>query len=190
MLYWQAFPLNLNMMPNRSADSLFLLIHSLQKAEKRAFKLYVKRHSSNEDLKMVQMFDALDKMTEYDESLLLKKLQITKKEQLPNRKAHLYKQILSSLRLLESNDHMDIQLHEQLDFARLLYSKGLYLQSLKIIEKTKETAKSTYQDSFLLQALFLEKKIEALHITRSLKDRAQQLTSESNDLMKSLALTS
>jgi hypothetical protein len=138
----------------------------------------------------VQMFDAIDKMTEYDETLLVKKLHITKKEQLPNRKAHLYKQILSSLRSLESNDHVDIQLHEQLDFARLLYSKGLYLQSLKIIEKTKESAKSTYQDSFLLQALFLEKKIEALHITRSLKDRAQQLTNESDELITSLALTS
>src|SRR5690349_6657553 len=129
------------MMPNRSADALFLLIHSMQKAEKRAFKLYVNRHNSNEDLKMVQMFDAIDKMSEYDESVLLKKLHITKKQQLPNGKAHLYKQILSSLRLLESNDHVDIQLHEQLDFARLLYSKGLYHQSLRILEKAKEIAK-------------------------------------------------
>ena len=29
-------------MPNRSADSLFLLIRSLEKSEKRNFKLYVK----------------------------------------------------------------------------------------------------------------------------------------------------
>ena len=62
-------------MPNRSTDSLFLLIHSMQKAEKRAFKLYVKRHSANEDLKMVQMFNAIDKMTEYDEAVLIKKLE-------------------------------------------------------------------------------------------------------------------
>lgn len=177
-------------MPSRSADTLFQLIHSLQKAEKRAFKLYAKRHSANEDLKMIQMFDVLDKMTEYDETVLLKKLQFTKKEQLANRKVHLYKQILSSLRLLESNEHIDIQLHEQLDYARILYNKGLYLQSLKILERTKEAARANYQDSFLLQAIFLEKKIEALHITRSLKDRAQQISAEANDLMKGLSLTS
>src|SRR5215204_893652 len=190
MLTRQAFWLKHYMMPSRGADTLFQLIHSLQKAEKRAFKLYVKRHSANEDLKMVQMFDAIDKMTEYDETMLLKKLQITKKEQLANRKTHLYKQILASLRLLESNEHIDIQLHEQLDSARILYNKGLYLQSLKVLEKTKEAAKNNHQDSFLLQALFLEKKIEALHITRSLKDRAKLLATETNELMKRLQLTS
>src|SRR5688572_3671920 len=178
------------MMPSRAADTLFQLIQSLQKAEKRAFKLYVKRNSSNEDLKMIQMFDAIDKMTEYDDAALLKKLGNTKKEQLANRKVHLYKTILASLRLMESNEHMDIQLHEQLDYPRILYDKGLYLQSLKLLEKTKEMATANQQDSFHLQALFLEKKIEAIHITRSLKDRAQQLTLESNRLLKGLTLTS
>lgn len=177
-------------MPSRSADTLFQLIHSLQKAEKRAFKLYATRNSSNEDLKIIQLFDAIDKMNEYDDAALLKKLQFTKKEQLANRKSHLYKQILASLRLLESNEHIDIQLHEQLDSARILYNKGLYLQSLKVLEKTKEAAKNTHQESYLLQALFLEKKIEALHITRSLKDRANQLANETNELMKRLQLTS
>ena len=177
-------------MPSRGADTLFQLIHSLQKAEKRAFKLYATRNSSNEDLKIIQLFDAIDKMNEYDETALLKKLQFTKKEQLANRKTHLYKQILASLRLLESNEHIDIQLHEQLDSARILYNKGLYLQSLKILDKIKEATRTTHQDSYLLQALFLEKKIEALHITRSLKDRANQLAGETNDLMKRLQLTS
>ena len=177
-------------MPSRSADTLFQLIHSLQKAEKRAFKLYARRHSSNEDLKMIQLFDAVDKMPDYDDAALAKRFPDVKKEQLANRKVHLYKQILASLRLLESNEHIDIQLHEQLDSARILYNKGLYLQSLKILERTKEAARATYQDSFLLQALFLEKKIEALHITRSLKDRANQITTEANELMKGLSLTS
>ena len=176
-------------MPSRSADTLFQLIHSMQKGEKRNFKLYVKRNSSNEDLKIIQLFDAIDKMTEYDEAALLRKLQFTKKEQLANRKAHLYKQILASLRLLETTDNVDIQLREQLDYARILYNKGLYLQSLKALEKSKENARSHHQDSFLLQAIFLEKKIEALHITRSLKDRARQLADESSRLMDELALT-
>jgi hypothetical protein len=177
------------MMPSRSADTLFQLIHSLQKGEKRNFKLYVKRNSSNEDLKIIQLFDAIDKMSEYDEAALLKKLQFTKKEQLANRKAHLYKQILASLRLLESTDNVDIQLREQLDYARILYNKGLYLQSLKALEKTKENARTHYQNTILLQAIFMEKKIEGLHITRSLKDRSRQLAEESNSMMQEIALT-
>ncbi len=57
-------------MPNRSTDALFQLIHSLEKSEKRNFKLYVTRNSSGEDLKVVQLFDAMDKMDEYDEALI------------------------------------------------------------------------------------------------------------------------
>ena len=175
-------------MPNRSADALFQLIHSLQKSEKRNFKLYVKRNSSNDDLKIVHLFDALDKMTAYDESMLLKKNPSIKKQQLSNIKAHLYKQLLASLRLLESNENIDIQLHEQLDYARILYNKGLYLQSLKILDKIKETAQTHNQISFLIQVLFLEKKIESLYITRSMQDRADQLTAESNAVNKKLLL--
>jgi hypothetical protein len=166
-------------MPNRSADALFQLVHSLQKQEKRNFKLYVKRNSSNEDLKIIQLFDALDTMKEYDEEVLMKKTTSIKKQQLSNIKAHLYRQVLASLRLLD-NSNIDIQLHEQMDNARLLYNKGLYLQSLKILDKIKETAKANNQVSLLVQVLFLEKKIESLHITRSMKDRAQQLISESD----------
>src|SRR5881628_738345 len=117
-------------MPNRSTDALFQLIHSLQKSEKRNFKLYVKRSPATEDLKIVRLFDALDKMNEYDEALLLKKNPSLKKQQLSNIKAHLYKELLTSLRLLVSEQDLDIQLHEQLDHARILYNKGLYLQSL------------------------------------------------------------
>jgi len=168
-------------MPNRSTDSLFQLIHSLQKSEKRNFKLYVQRNSSNNDLKVVQLFDAIDKMNAYDENALITKTASIKKQQLPNIKAHLYKQILGSLRLLESNENIDIQLHEQLDFATILYNKGLYHQSLKILDRIKEITRANNQINFLTEVLALEKKIETLHITRSMQDRADTLTSEVNE---------
>ena len=166
-------------MPNRSSDALFQLVHSLQKGEKRNFKLYVQRNSDNEDLKIVQLFDALDKMKEYNEQHLLRKNPSIKKMQLSNIKAHLYRQLLASLRVLESDANIDIQLHEQLDYARILYNKGLYLQSLKILDKIKDSARKHHQSSFIIQVLFMEKKIESLHITRSMQDRASQLSQES-----------
>jgi len=168
-------------MPNRSTDALFQLVHSLQKSEKRNFKLYVKRNSSNNDLKVVQLFDAIDKMSVYDENILMAKTSSIKKQQLPNIKAHLYRQILGSLRLLESADNIDLQMHEQLDYARILYNKGLYLQSLKILEKIKEAARVANQVNFYIEVLILEKKIESLHITRSMQDRADELTRDVHD---------
>ena len=167
-------------MPNRSTDILFQLIHSLQKSEKRNFKLFITRSSGNKDLKIVELFDAIDKLPEYDEAILLKKLNSIKKPQLANIKAHLYKELLASLRLLNSTESIDLYLHEQLDYARILYNKGLYLHALKILDKTKELARNYYQDSFLIQVISLEKKIETLHITRSMQDRADQLTSDAD----------
>lgn len=177
-------------MPNRSADAVFQLVQSLERSEKRNFKLYMTRNSATADLKVVQLFDALEKMKQYDEEQLLVRNPGILKQQLSNLKAHLYREILSSLRLLNQENNVDLQLHEQLDFARLLYNKGLYLQSLRILDKIKEMARSNNQTTFLLQALFLEKKIESLHITRSMQDRADKLSEESREVNEKLALVS
>ncbi len=153
-------------MANRFSDTLFQLIHSLEKSEKRHFKLYIKRSSTKEDLKIVQLFDALDKLNDYDEKSLLKKLPFAK-SQLSNLKTHLYKQLLASLRLLKTTENTDLQLSEHMDNARLLYNKGLKHQSLKILERAKEIARANNKLNFLAQLISLEKKIETLHITRT-----------------------
>jgi hypothetical protein len=174
-------------MPNRTTDNLFQLVKSLKKSEKRNFKLYITRNSASDDLKIVQLFDALDKMAVYDEALLLAKNPEIKKQQLSNLKAHLYKEVLSSLRLIK-DDNIDMQLHEQMDHARILYNKGLYLQSLKVLDKMKEQARSYNQFTYLQQVLFFEKKIEALFITRSMQNRAGELAAEADAVSSQLSL--
>jgi hypothetical protein len=180
----RGFQQKLFMMPNRNTDILFLLIKSLEKAEKRHFKLYIKRSSGNEDLKIVRLFDALDKLKDYDEKALLKKLEDVTKPQLANLKTHLYKQILASLRLLKSADSMDLQLNEQFDYAHILYKKGLFMQSLRIIDRAKEIARANQKFNFLQQLIALEKRIEGLHITRNVQFRADALALEANDVSR------
>lgn len=170
------------MMPNKQTDILFQLIQSLEKAEKRNFKLYIKRNSANSDLKIIQLFDALEKLPEYDEAVLFKKLSSIAKPQLANLKTHLYKQILASLRVLKSDENIELQLNEQLDYARILYNKGLKIQSLKILERIKEIAKTNGKFNFLAQVYSLEKKIETLHITRSIQEKADAIVAESNEV--------
>lgn len=170
------------MMSNRFTDALFQLVRSLEKAEKRHFKLYIKRSSAKEDLRIIQLFDALDKMQEYDEKSLVKRLSPITKSQLANLKTHLYKELLASLRLLKTSDNIDLQLSEHLDHARILYNKGLKLQALKILEKTKEIAKANHKFNYLAQVISLEKKIETLHITRSALEKTEQLAIESSDI--------
>lgn len=175
-------------MPNRNSEPLFLLIKSLEKAEKRNFKLYIRRNSNVADLKIIQLFDGLDKMTEYDEKLLLKKYPGLAKAQLSNLKARLHKELLTSLRLLSDETNVDIQLNTLMSHARILYNRGLYLQTLKMLEKFKETARAFHQLTYLQQAIFFEKKIEALFITRSFRDRAQTLSEEADQVSNTLSM--
>jgi tetratricopeptide (TPR) repeat protein len=175
-------------MANRSSDELFQLVKSLEKAEKRNFKLFVQRNLSTADLKITLLFDALDKMEEYDEDAMLGKMKTLKKAQLPNLKANLYRQILASLRTLRDDTNVEIQLHEQMEYARILYNKGLYHQSLKILQRIKDLSKTYHQNTFWHQALVFEKKIESLHITRSMSNRAETLSAEVDALNKRMAL--
>ncbi len=165
-------------MPSKKREEVFQLVKSLEKAEKRNFKRFVTRNSANQDLKIIQLFDLLDKMVVYDEALLLQQSKTIKKAQLSNLKAHLYKQILASLRVIRDHQNIEKVLHEQLESARLLYLRGLPQQSLKILARTKELAQTYHQGTFLLQILIFEKKIESLHITRSMKNRAETLAQE------------
>lgn len=164
------------------------MVKSLEKSEKRSFKLFMKRGAASEDLKVLTLFDAFDKMDEYDEAILLKKHTTISKQQLSNLKAYLYKQILSSLRQTKDDNNIDIQLNEQMGYARILYNKGLYMQALKVLDKIKSLAKTNHQFTFQLQALIFEKKIEALHITRSMENRAEQLSREVEEVSTHLVL--
>ena len=175
-------------MPNRNTDELFQLIKSLDKNEKRNFKLSMKRADGNAGLKTIVLFDALDKMHEYDEAVLLKKNSGISKQQLSNVKAALYKHILDSIHQYKDDANIDMLLNEQMAYARILYNKGLYHQSLKVLDKCKQLAKNFHQQTFVLQVVFFEKKIEALHITRSIENRAELLSSESEEVMKHVSL--
>ncbi|MGB0261083.1 MAG: hypothetical protein ACPF99_06710, partial [Flavobacteriaceae bacterium] len=97
-------------------DPLFNLVKSLTKSEKRQFKLYANRLDGNADAKFLLLFDLLDKMKFYDEGQLLN-ADFVKRQQLSNLKAHLYKQILVSLRLGASSQTKPMRLREKLDFA-------------------------------------------------------------------------
>ena len=162
-------------------DNLFILVKSLTKSEKRQFKLYVGRLGVNSDSKFLNLFNVLDKLKMYDEIAILKSTEI-KKQQLANVKAHLYKQILISLKLSPSHQNIRSQIREQLDFASILYHKGLYKQSLKILDKAKELAIQNEEKNLAYEIVEFEKVIESQYITRSISSRADELTVQAKEL--------
>jgi len=162
-------------------DNLFSLVKSLTKSEKRQFKLYVGRLGVNANSKFLNLFNLLDKAKSYNEQAILES-KIIKKQQLANVKAHLYKQILISLKLNPSHQNVRSQIREQLDFASILYHKGLYKQSLKILDKAKELAMANEEKNMAFEIVELEKIIESQYITRSISTRADELAIQARDL--------
>jgi len=162
-------------------DMLFKLVKSLSKSEKRQFKLYAGRLGGNVDANFISLFNLLDKVNTFDDDLILKKTNI-KKQQISNTKAHLYKQILVSLRLNPVHQNVRSQIREQFDFAAILYNKGLYKQSLKILDKAKELALSYGENNLAYEIVEFEKVIESQYITRSLSNRADELSVQSKEL--------
>ena len=158
-----------------------MLIKSLSKSEKRQFKLYIGRLGANENAKFINLFGVLEKMDRYNEDQILQKKIVTK-QQLSNLKAHLYKQILTSLRTNPVHKGIRLQLREQLDFATILYNKGLYTQSLKLLERAKSLALRYDEKLIAYEIVELEKVIESQYITRSLSNRTQQLVSNADEL--------
>lgn len=176
-------------MTNVHKDALFVLVKSLSKSEKRQFKLYVGRLGVNTDAKFIALFNLMDKMKAYNEKTILDNGIVTK-SQLSNLKAHLYKQILISLRLNPVNQNIRVQIREQLDFATILYQKGLYKQSLKLLDKAKNIAIENEEKNVAYEIVEFEKIIETQYITRSIPDRADELAIQAKELSAHNVMTS
>lgn len=170
-------------MSNTYSDNLLKLIKTLTKAEKRSFRLYATRNFvDGETLKFLTLFDFMEKSTKYSDNLALQRITSIQKVQLSNIKAHLYKQLLTSLRLQHVSKRADSEIREMYDHAQILYQKGFYLQALKMLDKAKNSARKIHSDMLLLSIVQFEKIIESQYITRSISSRADELTNESTEL--------
>jgi len=170
-------------MSMEKTDALFLLVKSLTKSEKRQFKLYAGRLGGNSEKNFLALFSILDKLEVFDEKQILANTNI-KKQQVSNSKAHLYRQILVSLKLNPIHQNAKMQVREQLDFATILFNKGLHKQSLKVLDKAKNLAISNEESNLAFEIIELEKVVESQYITRSMSSRADDLVKQSRDLSK------
>ncbi len=174
---------------NNQNDTLFVLIKSLSKSEKRQFNLYVGRLGGNTDAKFFSLFKLLEKQKNYNEQQIIDSGIVTK-VQLSNLKAHLYRQLLISLRLNPSHQNIRVQIREQLDFATVLYQKGLYKQSLRLLDKAKTMAIENEEKNIAYEIVELEKVIETQYITRSISTRADELSTQAKELSLQNVITS
>ena len=179
-------------MANSYSDALFELIKSLSKSEKRYFKIYSSRHTIGEKNNSVILFDCISKMNTYEEEKIfsqfkgeafLNKFSITK-----NR---LYQQILNSLDSFHAHDSIDNELNKSIHSAELLFNKGLYHQSKKLLDSAKRKAIKHNKKQILLYVIDKQKRFveKGIYAAAGISD-LDELVKEERKVLKGLEVQS
>jgi hypothetical protein len=128
-------------MSNTISTHLHELIHSLTKPEKRYFKVFSSRHVIGEENNYEKLFDAISAQEEYDEDEIL---ELFHDEAFIHRfsitKNRLYNTILRCLDSYHSNNSAEAQIKRQIHSVEILFKKGLYLQSKRVLRSAKRQA--------------------------------------------------
>jgi hypothetical protein len=120
-------------------DELFSLIKSLNKAEKRHFKLHAQMQGGEKEY--IFLFDAMDKLSEYDEEKIIKACSgYHFVKHLYKAKSYLFNAIVDVLKDFTAYNTLEYRLLKLMLEIEFLQNKGLALACKKYIAKAKDLA--------------------------------------------------
>jgi len=175
-------------MPKIKQD-LFQLIKSLDRNEKGYFKKYTQLHSSNQKNSngYIRLFDAIDAMDEYDETILKKKFANEKFiRQLFVMKNYLYNSILKSLRNYSSESTDNLKILTNIKNTEILIRKGQYEKALEYIHSTKQYALKREFWGYVNELIEMERSIYNIHRKANAFESVAQLNREKREVMDML----
>jgi len=143
-------------------NSLFILIKTLTKSEKRYFKMLSNNQKGNKQY--LEIFDAIDKQKDYNETQLkdiFKSYKLSK--QFNVYKQYLYQLILKSLLSFNSKTNEKIKVNQLLLQIEILFNRGLIDDAYSFLKKIKKIVYKKEMLSELLKILVLEQTM-ATHI--------------------------
>lgn len=171
------------------SEQLFTLIKSLEKAEKRFFRLYATLGAGPTHDNYLTLFDKIDALTHWDEAALLKSLKKKAlQENLSSNKSRLTDLILKSQRLLRSGKTIGSQLRAYLEDIEFLLSKNQVLAARKRLHKAKTLARHFEEEAVLLQLLYWEQQIFLRAPDQAEQGFFEQMAGEEQGCLDRLAL--
>lgn len=162
-------------------EMLVALINSLDRAEKRFFTANYQRRGKGGDDKFYQLFVHLRKGGDPTDVAFRSRIGVDDPGKMANLQRHLYSQLMESLRRQHRRHDQVVQVQEDLDYAHLLYKRGLHLQALLLLKKAKAQVRAFHLDLHHILILDMEKMIEGRHITRTEEGRMFDLMQESKE---------
>jgi hypothetical protein len=141
----------------KPSSDLHQLIRSLNMSEKRYFKIHSARHVIGDRNNYLRLFDAISRQEVYAEDELRKKFAgETFIRHLPSEKHYLYRQVLECLNAFNRDKTFLSRYAGLLVSIEILYNRGLFAQSERLIRKAKKEAYRLEKFSVLLILLRLE----------------------------------
>lgn len=138
-------------------DPLFSLVRSLEKVEKRYFRLHQNLYKGSTESSSVQLFQALDKEASYDEQAFLKKHHTRKfTRHYRAEKKQLQDMLLASLTRMQAEKKLALQLRQRISAGELLVEKQQFELARKLLSKARQTAAEANCYEIALDALTVE----------------------------------
>lgn len=126
----------------KSQDPLHTLIRSLTQSEKRYFKISSSVHEIGDKNNYLRLFDELEKMETYDESILRKKFSGQAfLRQLPVARNYLFGLVMKSLRAFHAESSTDMKLRNFFADIEILYKRSMIDECLKTIRRAEKYAR-------------------------------------------------
>ncbi len=141
----------------KTIEPLYNFIHSLNKSEKRSFKLFLSKYSLKKDSNVTTMYNILSASSIYNPSLFEQKLRAEGLiDNLAYEKHRLQTILLDFLVDYHKNNSLELQLNKMLMQIDLLNNKKQFEFAQKLLEKAIKLA-SEVQDPFYLNQLYVYK---------------------------------
>ncbi len=146
-------------------EQLFLLISSMDKQEKRYFRLHALQHGQKGEKRYMDLFNLICKMKEYDESLIRRKFRGEAFiKQLHVAKHYLQKILLRSMHSYHLENSADSRVKMMLHQISILFNKGLFSLCLDLLGKAGKICEQTENFSTLVEVYNWKRKVlNALH---------------------------
>lgn len=171
------------------SDALFLLIKNMTAAEKGYFKKSTQQCGGAPDRHYVQLFDAIERQTTYDEVALETQFAAGRSASyFATLKRYLYNAILKSLRRFEEENDLENQVSALFQEAKLLVRRGLPEQGMKRIRKAKKLAYRIEHFSMLIDILHLENNTIGFFLMDAKADEKSAINTEIKRLLAQLNL--
>lgn len=136
------------------SESVFDVVHSLTRSEKRYFKLFAAKAHPDSDSKLTKLFDAINTQVEYDPDLLSQQF-----EHVESTKTKLVQVILRAMHSYHSEKDPLVKLKNRMFSAHLLRSRKHYARSMKELVKARKQAQRFEKWESLLEINKMERMI-------------------------------